>query len=821
MARVRALTGQVERRLDTWEMALTPAGACAGPAEAARLRDWIPASAPGTAAQALAAADRWRADAPEPLHEKDVWWRTILPAGGPRILACDGLATLAEAWLGETPLFASRSMFQPRTVELPAIGETPLWICFRALAPVLAAAKGPRARWRPQLIEGQGLRLLRTTLLGHMPGWQPRIDIVGPWRAIRLIEPGPLRLGRVSLRPTLEADGPRLAAEVAVDGTEAAPVLSCGGAEARIEPLGGGRFAGVLPVAGAEPWFPHTHGRPALHPVRLRIGGTEADLGRTGFRRIEVDRGADGQGFGLKVNGTPVFCRGACWVQPDLIGLGGAREDYQHPLSLACAAGMNMVRLSGAGVYESPALFELCDELGLMVWQDFMFANFDYPVADPAFAAAARAEAEARLMELEASPALAVLCGGSEVMQQAAMLGLAPGALDWPLFEELLPEVCARIRPDVPYLPNTPFGGALPFEAGRGVAHYYGVGAFRRPLEDARRAEVRFAAECLAFANVPAAESLDAPGAPALHDPRWKARTPRDRGASWDFEDVRDHYLADLFGVDAAGLRRDHPELYLDLSRAVTGEAMAATFAEWRRARSPCRGGLVWLLQDGQLGAGWGLVDAAGRPKAAWWALRRVLQPRQVLLTDEGVNGLAVHLINETPDPFRGELRLAVPGETPGPFIEALAPIELPSRSVVERNAFEVSGRFFDLTWAYRFGPRSHVAVSAQLRAPGGETASEAVYIPPGVRGWEPAGEASAELVEDAKGWRLRLCAERLQRFVQLADPAFRPDDDGFVLLPGETREIRLAPAAGASAGARPEGWARAPGGRALARWRG
>jgi beta-mannosidase len=186
MGRVRALTGRTERRLDRWEMAVTPPGACSGPADAARLSDWIAATAPGTAAQALAAAGRWRADAPEPLHDKDVWWRAELPGGGARTLVCEGLATLAEAWLGERFLFASRSMFLPQEAALAATDATTLWICFRALSGALAA-KGPRARWRPRMIESQGLRLVRTTLLGHMPGWCPKVDIVGPWREIRLV----------------------------------------------------------------------------------------------------------------------------------------------------------------------------------------------------------------------------------------------------------------------------------------------------------------------------------------------------------------------------------------------------------------------------------------------------------------------------------------------------------------------------------------------------------------------------------------------------------------------------------------------------------
>jgi len=813
MGSIWGISGARHVRLDEgWTLALTAPDACATPADAARLSDWIAARAPGTVASALEAAGRWRRDAPEPLHDKDAWWRLALTESGPRRLCFEGLATFAEVWLDGTPLITCASMFRPQTAEVDIPPGATLWICFRALAPRLAS-KGPRARWRPFMIEAQGLRLVRTTLFGHMGGWCPAIDAVGPWRPIHLVEDGPVRVEDVRLHATWDEGGARLDLEAEVHGLPEGARLECAGAAIALEPRDEGRLGASLRCPDAQAWAPHTHGDQPLYPARLRAGEVEIDLGRTGFRRIEVERGADGEGFGLRINGQPVFCRGAAWVPPDLVGLASNRATAEPILRLMREAGMNMVRVTGVGVYESPAFFELCDELGLLVWHDFMFANFDYPAADPAFVEAARAEAEAFLGGVQGSPSLAVLCGGSEVMQQATMMGLAPESLAWPLFDEVLAEAAAEFAPGAAYVPNTPWGGPLSFVADRGVSHYYGVGAYERPLSDARTAGVRFAGECLAFANVPQPETLvRALTAPAVHDPRWKARVPRDRGASWDFEDVRDHYLRRLYAADPSALRRTDPALYLDLSRKVSGDVMAAVFAEWRRAASPCAGGLVWLLKDFEAGAGWGLIDALGEPKPCWHALKRVLQARQVLLTDEGVNGLAVHVLNDRPEPLAGELRLAVFGREPGPLIDVRRPLELPPGGAVELSAFELIGRFYDLSYAYRFGPRAHDAVAAQLIGRGGQLISEACHLLGAPAAGE--GDVAIELSEDAAGWTLALTAERLQPYVHIADKAYRACEDGFVLLPGETRRVRLS--GRQQAAGRPQGEALALGGRVL-----
>lgn len=802
-ARLAISTDKIFALDEGWRVALTLAGACLTPAEAARLADWIPAPVPGTVAEALRRADRWIGQL---LHDQDVWYRLDLTQSGPRTLRCDGLATLAEVWLDDRLLFASRNMFVPRQVDISCHGGECLWLCFRALTGTLAE-RGPRVRWRPQMITPPGVRLVRTTLLGHMPGWCPPVDAVGPWRPISLTELGSVRVSGQTIQADYDGVHGLLRVEATIDGAGEGLVLECGGQRVVMRDLGAGRYGADLTLDEIEPWWPHTHGAQPLYPVTIDAGDSRIDLGRTGFRRIEVDRGPDGRGFGLVVNGQPVFCRGACWSSPDIVALPGDREAYRPWLELAREAHASMIRIPGTGVYETADFYALCDELGIMVWQDFMLANFDYP-ADEDFTSEVVAEARALLGSIQGAPSLVVLCGGSEVFQQAAMLGLPAEAWGGPLFDDVLAGVCAQLRPDVPFVPNSPSGGALPFVVNEGVGHYYGVGAYRRPLEDARRADVRFASECLAFANIPHALARAHPDAADA----WLS-APRDRGADWDFADVRDHYLGLLYEVDPKTLAAENPALYRDLSRAVTGEVMEATFAEWRRGRSPTCGGLVLAWQDLAPGSGWGVIDHAGEPKAAFYALKRAFRPVQLTLTDEGVNGLAIHLINDTAAPRAAHVELTCLRDGQVPILTATREVTLPPRSAEALSAFDLLGAFFDLTYAYRFGAPEHDAVVARLIGADGRLLAETVHFPEGRGRLRPAPNVEVRTERDDDGWSLVVSTDRLAQSIHIADGAFRAEDDGFHLTPGRERRIRMIRRAGAPHDAAPRGEITGPGG--------
>jgi len=822
VAKLMDLHGRAATIADGWQLASTPPNAIADPSSladqnAARAAlAWIPAEVPGTVAAARQKAGTWSSARPMPLGGEDHWFRTSFSGTGEEILRFHGLATLATVWLNGREILTSRNMFLSHDVPVLLAGRNELVICFRSLARALEEPLSG-GRWRPRMITPSGLRHFRTTALGHMPGWCPSIDAIGPWRAIERIPKA--RALTAEIRSRLEGTTGILEVSLELPEDHTGPAtfsratISCAGATADLAHSTPNMLTGRLEIPDVELWWPHTHGHPTLHNVSASIGDVSIALGRTGFRKIEVDRGTDGRGFALKVNGTPIFCRGALWSSADLTTLPTAREAFAPWLTLARDGGMNMIRVPGTTVYEVDAFYDLCDELGLLVWQDFMFANFDYPVGDEAFARSVKAEAAQFLARTAISPALAVLSGGSEVYQQAAMLGLPAKKYLSPLFEEWLPEAVMQARPDLAYVPGSPSGGALPFVVDEGVSHYYGVGGYKRPLTDARHAGVRFAAECLAFANVPPEVTAPAHEPPLadITEPRWKPRIPRDMGAPWDFEDIRDHYLEEIFGVRAAAVRYEAPDRYLELSRATQAIVTEHVFTEWMREGSTAKGGLVLMLQDLEPSAAWGLITSCGAPKSSWYAMKRIFKSVRVTMTDEGVNGLAIHIANESSRSRDVVLRLTAWRDGRTQVLAAKEALTLRASSGTTLSAYKLIGSFFDISYAYRFNPPQHDATVATLTdAATGEVLSEAFHFPCGHAGAVPEGSLEASVERDGDAWILRLKAERLARFVHIADQNFIPDDDWFHLAPKRERRIRLRRRAAAADTASPKGRIRA-----------
>ena len=789
-----------------WQLARTAPGACTSPdALGGTLPAWREAVVPGTVAATLAPDPAIAGD----YDAHDWWYRTTFTApprqGGRYRLRFEGLATLAQVWLNGQPVLASDNMFVGHTVDVtPLLRDlNQLVIRFASLDAALRE-KRPRPRWKTQLVEAQNLRWFRTTLLGRMPGWSPAVPAVGPWQPVVLECLEAIDVEHVSVQARAEKGVGHVTVRAAVSPLDAEPlqgarlVLDGHAHDLRILQGHDARIQGEIAIPGVPLWWPHTHGAPALVPWSIEIlrgsRWTEIAAGRIGFREIDLDT-RDGR-VELRINGVPVFCRGACWTPTDVVRLRGDPVEIRRTLAAMRDAGANMVRIGGTMVYETEAFYAACDELGLMAWQDFMFANMDYPVRDPGFRRNIEGEARSVLARLQRHACVVAYCGGSEVAQQAAMMGL--GAEHWSneFFDEALPGLCATEHAGVPYFPSSPWGGALPFHVGTGIAHYYGVGAYRRPIDDVRGARVKFATECLGFSNVPEdsnLEKLRAGPVPPPHHPQWKARVPRDNGSGYDFEDVRDHYLRELAGEDPVALRAADPDRYRALSRVVSGEVMKRVYAQWRAPHDPCAGGLVWFARDLWPGAGWGVLDSDGQPKPAYWALKRAWAPQAVVLTDEGMDGVALHALNEGDTLLDAtlEVELLKGGRV---VTRASAPVLVPARGAVTRSVDAIAGFFTDHANAYRFGPPKGDVVAVRLRRNAdGAILSADCHFPTGLALGPASAQPQVAATLDPRGdVRVEIDAPAFLQSVRLVAPGFLPDDNYFHVVPGTRKTVHL-----------------------------
>ncbi|MDV6304659.1 glycoside hydrolase family 2 protein [Rhodococcus cerastii] len=779
-----------------WRLARTDAGSVLAPGDLPDELDWIDAVVPGTVATALGHALAVNPD------DHDWWFVADVSTGGHRRVRArfGGIATRAQIWIDGIHRRTVTSMFVPETLDLSDCGDTvTIAVHIESLAAHLKSRR-PRGRWRSSLIAAQGLRHERTTMLGRAPVYGPLPVPVGLWRPVSMTVIPEVR--RVALSTTVSGTDGIVALRADLDAPGVARIMI----DDRAFELGTvERIDSAVTLPDVELWWPHTHGRPRTYRVALEVDGTLHSMGVVGFRTVDLDRTAGGAV--LTVNGESVFCRGGTWTPLDPVRLWSPEPDLRAALEQFRSAGLNMVRVVGTLVYEQPEFWSLCAELGIMVWQDVMFGTID-PPTDDTYTAAVTRELGAFADAVSANPALVVVSGGSETQQQPTMLGIAADDQRMVMLDSIIPEFLADRVPGVAYVTSSPSSaqGELHTHVGDGIAHYFGVGGYLRPLSDIRTAGVRFAAECLAFAVPPEraqVEKFFGSAAVAGHHPDWKAAIPRDRGSSWDFEDVRDHYVRTIFGVDPHLIRRDDAELYLDYGRAAIVEAFTEAFGHWRRASSGCAGALVLTLRDTVPGAGWGIVDTAGVPKAPFYALARASAPVALLLSDNGLDGYSVELVNDGPA-LSGTIRLVLHASRGSHEFERT--VNAPANGSIAVTVDSIVGTFTDVNHAYRFGSRTYSAVTAALLDDSGVEVTRTTALV-GAQSRQNTVGLTAEVTErDSGTWELTVRSDWPAQYVCVDIDGFEVSDSWFHLAPNEPRTLTLV-GRGASA---PRGHVRA-----------
>jgi beta-mannosidase len=459
-------------------------------------------------------------------------------------------------------------------------------------------------------------------------------------------------------------------------------------------------------------------------------------------------------------------------------------------LRLAHDAGMNMVRVWGGGVYESALFYDECDRLGLLVWQDFLFACGSYP-EDPVFRRNVAAEAREAIRALRNHPSLALWCGNNECQW---LFPPKKGHQGTRYYEDILPALCAELDPDRPYWPGSPFGPTrddanAPTHGDHHAWEVWGQNADH--LASYYFDCGRFISE-FGFQAPPTRPTLDSCLAPEDRTPwsaAFEAHEKMPDGLARPYK-----YLAQHFPVPA------DLDAWVYVSQALQCLALRTGIGHWRARKWATAGTLFWQLNDCWPALSWSVVDYQCRPKPSWYEVRRLYAPRFLTLQPvipPDVHGawellrfgrlhtldLTVHLVNDTladaPAHVRARL-LSLTGEV---VWSEERTVVVPTNGALEAMDIPRAG-------LGDFDPTCHVLVADWSTHPEGEgVVSRDLYtfVEPKHLALTPD---ALEVTRD--GENVTITARALALYVAIDAGSAIPSDAFFHLLPGETRTVAL-----------------------------
>lgn len=577
-------------------------------------------------------------------------------------LMAEGLDTLATIFINDVEVARTENMHVAHRFEVSRYlkpGTNELRIHFES---PLRRARALEARFNvPNFAHAPHRRHLRKAQYSFGWDWGPELPTSGIWRPIYLQAAGSVRLADVAVSTDFDPDFSKAQLSVQVDlerfEGEAREVVC------RVEIAGvsnevsakGDRV--TVPVTLEQPrlWWPNGLGEPHLYDLNVRLlreGVVEdARTLQLGLRKLELVQEADAQGesFFFKINDIPVYCKGANWIPADSFLPRVSAERYRALLEAARDADMNMIRVWGGGIYEEELFYDLCDELGLLVWQDFMFACANYP-DDEAFTELVRAEVVHVVRRLRHRACLAIWCGNNEnewiwYRSMGRSWREMPGLS---LFHEVIPEICQRLDPARPYWPSSPFGGDDPNDPAVGNRHQWDIWSRWEDFTIVKDDRSRFVTE-FGFQGPANASTFAAVTRP---EDRW----PQSEVMEFHNKQVEGPERIYRFLAGHVGMPADYED-YLYKAQVVQGETLAHCLHHWRRQKFHTAGSIIWQLNDCWPVTSWALIDSALRPKAAYYYVKRAFAP--VLLTLVEADGrIVVHLVNDTLRPVRGRLRI-------------------------------------------------------------------------------------------------------------------------------------------------------------------
>ncbi|MDA3963670.1 MAG: hypothetical protein PF961_23020 [Planctomycetota bacterium] len=591
-------------------------------------------------------------------------------------LHCGGLDTLATIGINGTEVGRTDNQFRSWTFPIKSLlkrGRNRIRISFasalryhqareQAERPLRASgvSKGPGGNDREAGHRRCGGGYVRKQPCSFGWDWGVKTDTCGIWRSIELRGVSHARIDHVTLTQEHGTGLVTCGAAIHLDarppkGSTLRTSIFYGTAlidHQQVRAVKSGQVA--LNVRKPKLWWPAGLGDQPLYTIMVELCNADGEpisrwQRRIGLRRLELDRHPDkwGETFQFACNGQPFFAKGANWI-PDRVLTTTITEDmYRQRLTDTVAANMNMLRVWGGGIYEPDVFYELCDELGICVWQDFMFACAMYPTFDKAFLANVKAEATEQIRRLQHHSCIALWCGNNELEQMMVAPKWTDTHMSWreyeKLFDKLLGDVVAAEDPTCTYWPSSPHSPhgerANHRNATCGDAHLWDVWHGRKPFEWYRSCEHRFNSE-FGFQSFPEPRTVATYTEPedrnvTSYIMEYHQRSPIGNGAIMQ-------YMTDWFQMPG-GFNQT-----LWLSQILQGMAMKYACEHWRRSMPRGMGTLYWQLNDCWPVASWASIDSLGRWKALQYMARHFFAPVLISGVEDKVAGsVAVHLTNE------------------------------------------------------------------------------------------------------------------------------------------------------------------------------
>lgn len=578
-------------------------------------------------------------------------------------LAFDGLDTLATISVNGTEIATTANMHRRYRFEVGALattGPNSLEIVFASATEHCDSVRDTEGVW-PSSSFGRPFNYLRKMACSWGWDWGPWLTTAGIWRPVKLHAWSHARLG--DIRPRITID-PGDHGGVAIDIDTIAS--NCGsGARTRavLRSLDGATIADeivdvtvgttkiVLDAGVVQRWWPHTHGDQPLYQLDVTMICPDDSVCdhrtvKIGFRTIELDTTADatGSAFTFVVNGVPIVARGVNWIPDDIFVTRVTEADYRQRLQQAVDANVDIVRIWGGGIYEDDRFYDTCDELGILVWQDFLFACAAYP--EHLLADEVEAEAYDNVSRLMRHTSLAIWNGNNENIWgywdwawQDILQGRSWGA---GFYFDLLPRITTELDPLRPYWAGSPYSGSqtvAPNADAQGCVHVWDVWNqvdFVRYRDHAPR----FVAE-FGWQAPPAWPTM----ADAVTPDQFEISSPamRNHQKATDGDIKLERGIKPRFGTVG------NLETWWYAAQLLQARAVQTGIEHFRSLRPYCMGTIWWQLNDCWPVASWAVIDGAGRQKPAWYALQQAYRSRLLTIQPRG-DQLVVFALNETAD---------------------------------------------------------------------------------------------------------------------------------------------------------------------------